>query len=61
MLQTVMSRFSVENFLSYSTETFLRGTLRCCVSKFPKFPVAKKFIFEWGGGGGEEGRRGEVS
>ena len=33
MLQRVMSRFSIENFLSHSTETFRRGTLLCCVSE----------------------------
>ena len=33
MVQRDMSRISVENFLSYSTETFRRGTLRCCVSE----------------------------
>ena len=33
MLQKVMSRFSVENFLSHSTETFRRGTRLCCVSE----------------------------
>ena len=33
MLQSVISRLSVENFLSQSTETFLRGTLLCCVSE----------------------------
>ena len=27
-----MSRFSVEEFLSHSNETFRRGTLLCCVS-----------------------------
>ena len=32
MLQRVMSRFSVEIFLSRSTGTFRRGTLLCCVS-----------------------------
>ena len=29
----VMLRFSVENFLSHSTEKFRRGTLQCCVSE----------------------------
>ena len=33
MLQRVMSRFSVENFLSHSAETLRRGTLLCCVSE----------------------------
>ena len=33
MLQRVMSRFSVENFLSHSTETFRRGTFLSCVSE----------------------------
>ena len=33
MLQRVMSRFSVENFLCHSTEPFHRGTLLCCVSE----------------------------
>ena len=29
----VKSHFSVENFLSHSTERFRRGTLLCCVSE----------------------------
>ena len=33
MLQRVMSRFSVETFLSHSTETLRRGTLICGVSE----------------------------
>ena len=33
MLQTVMSRFSVEIFLSHSTKTFRRGTHLCCNSE----------------------------
>ena len=45
LLQRVMSRFSVENFLSHSTETFRRGTLLC----FTKFLVWKKFVDERGG------------
>ena len=28
-----VSKYSVENFLSHSTETFFRGTLLCCVSE----------------------------
>ena len=32
MLQRVMSRFSVEIFLSHSTEKFRKGTFLCCVS-----------------------------
>ena len=30
MLRRVKSRFSVENFLSHSAETFRRGTFLCC-------------------------------
>ena len=37
-----MSRFSVENFLSFSTETFRRATL--LLMCFRKFLVAKKFM-----------------
>ena len=37
-----MSRFSVEIFLSHSTETFRRGTLLCLC--FRKLPLAKKFM-----------------
>ena len=33
MPQRVMLRFSVETFLSHSTETFCRRTLLCCVSE----------------------------
>ena len=33
MLQRVMLRFYVENFLSHNAETFGRGTLLCCVSE----------------------------
>ena len=33
MLHRVMSRLSVENFLSHSTEAFRRGTLLCCASE----------------------------
>ena len=33
MLQRVMLRFSVETFLSHSTETFPRGNFLCCVSE----------------------------
>ena len=40
-LQRVMSRFSVENCLSHSTETFRRGTFLCC---FRNFLVTKKFM-----------------
>ena len=32
MLQMVMSLFSVDIFLSHSTETFRRGTVLCCIS-----------------------------
>ena len=38
-----MSRFSVEHFLSHSTETFRRGTLLCCVSE--NFGYRKNFCF----------------
>ena len=48
MLQRVMSRLSVENFLSHSAEKLRRGTLRY----FKKIPVAKKFMDKRGGGGG---------
>ena len=41
-----VSRFSVENFLSHSTKKFRWGTLRC----IRKFPVAKKFMDNRGGG-----------
>ena len=46
MFQRVMSRLSVENFLSHSTETFRRGTLLCC---FRKILVAKTFMEKKGG------------
>ena len=39
-----MSRFSVGNFLSHSTETFRRGTRNPSVLCFRKFLVAKKFM-----------------
>ena len=48
MLQRVLSRFSVEMFLSHSTESFRRGTLLCCVSNFQ---MAKKFMDKKCGGG----------
>ena len=44
MLQRDMSRFSVENFLSHSTETFCRGTRNPSVLCIRKFLVAKKFM-----------------
>ena len=50
MLQRVMSRFSVENFLSHSAETFRRGTLLCCVSE--NFWWRKSLWIRSGGGGG---------
>ena len=50
MLQRVMSRFSVENFLSHSTETFRRGTLFCCVSENFWWRKSKKFMDKRGGG-----------
>ena len=40
-----VSRFSVENFLSHSTETFLRGTLPC----FRKILVSKFLMLYKGG------------
>ena len=46
MLQRVMSRFSVENFLSHSTEKFCRGTLLCCVSE--NFWYLKSSWIRWG-------------
>ena len=49
MLQRVMLRFYVENFLSHNAETFRRGTLLCY---FRNFLVAKKFV---------DKREGEVS
>ena len=52
MLQRVMLRFSVENFLSRSTETFRRGTRKPSVLCFRKLLVAKKFM---------DKREGEVS
>ena len=39
MLQRVVSRFSVENFLSHTSEKFRRGTRHC----FTKFPVSKNY------------------
>ena len=39
------SRFSIENFLSYSTEKFCRGTLPC----FTKILVSKSFMDKRGG------------
>ena len=50
MLQRVLSRFSVEMFLSHSTETFRRGTLLCC---FRNFLVGKKFMDKKSGGVGD--------
>ena len=41
-----VSRFSVENLLSHSTEKLRRGTLFC----FTKFLVSKKFMDKRGGG-----------
>ena len=38
-----MSQFSVENFLSHSTETFRRGNLLCCVSE--NFGYRKNLCF----------------
>ena len=49
MLQRFMSRFSVENYLSHSTEKLRRGTLLC----FTKFLVSKKLMEKRG-----EGRKG---
>ena len=46
-----MSRFSVGNFLSHSTETFRRGTRNPSVLCFRKFLVAKKFMDNKGEGG----------
>ena len=48
MLQRVMSRLSVENFLSHSAETFRRGTLLCCVSE--NFWWRKSLWIRGGGG-----------
>ena len=52
MIQRVMSRFSVENFLCHSTEPFLRGTLLCCVSE--KFWQRKSLWITRGGGGEDQ-------
>ena len=41
-----ISRFSIENFLSHSTEKLPSGTLLC----FTKFLVSKKFMDKRGGG-----------
>ena len=38
-----VEKFSVENFLSHSTETFRRGTLLCCVSE--NFGYRKNLCF----------------
>ena len=46
MLQSVMSRFSVENILSPSAGTLRRGTRHC----FTKFPVSKNYKDKRGGG-----------
>ena len=45
MLQSVMSRFSVENILSPSAGTLRRGTRHC----FTKFPVSKNYKDKRGG------------
>ena len=52
MLQRVMLIFSVEFFLSQSTETFRRGTRKPSVMCFRKILVAKKIM---------DKREGEVS
>ncbi len=49
MLQRFMSRFSVENFFSHSTEKLRRRTLLC----FTKILVSKKLMDKRG-----EGRKG---
>ena len=46
-----LSKLSVENFLSHSTEIFRRGTLLCCVSE--NFRWRKKL---WKGRGDGENR-----
>ena len=46
MLQRFMSRFSVDFFLSHSTEKFRRGNFVC----FTKFLVWKKNMDKRGGG-----------
>ena len=43
-----VSSFFVENFLSHSAENFRKGTLLSCA--YRKFPVAKKFLDQRGGG-----------
>ena len=43
-----ISRFSIENFLSHSTEKLPGGTLLC----FTKFLVSKKSMDKRGGGSG---------
>ena len=43
-----VSRFSVENFVYQSNETFPRGTLLCCVSE--KFRQQKSLWLRLGGG-----------
>ena len=45
-----ISRFSIENLLSHSTEKFRRGDLLC----FTKFLVSKNFMDKRGGEGGRE-------
>ena len=52
MLQRATLKFSVENFLSQSTEKFRRGTNNPSLLCFRKTLVAKKFMDE---------REGEVS
>ena len=47
MLQRVMLRFYVDNFLCHNAETFRRGTLLCY---FRNFLVAKKFMDKREGG-----------
>ena len=46
MPKRAISRFSIENLLSHSTEKLRRGTLLC----FTKFLVSKKFKDKRGGG-----------
>ena len=45
--QGVVSKISFKKFLSHSVETFLRGTLLCCVSEF--FWWRKSFWIRGGG------------
>ncbi len=46
MPQRVMSRLSVENFLSHSDENFRRGILYCCIN----FGYRKSLDRRWGRG-----------